>query len=83
MEKQKLNYNIVDSYSYELDEIRNKLDSMEKGRIYELSGAQMDGFLSTNVKQLRKMIAVLLNKIQNGEDGTEEELAKIMKSISI
>lgn len=83
MEKQKLNYNIADTYSFELEEIRNKLAQMESGRIYELSGAQMDGYLTTNIRQLRKMIAVLLSKIQNGAEGTDEELATIMKSINI
>lgn len=83
MEKQKLDYSIADTYSFELEEIRNKLVQMESGRIYELSGAQMDGYLATNIRQLRKMIAVLLSKIQNGSEGTDEELATIMKSINI
>jgi len=82
MDKQKLNYNIADIYSFELEEIRNKLVQMESGRIYELSGAQMDGYLATNIRQLRKMIAELLSKIQNGAEGTDEELATIMKSIN-
>lgn len=56
---------------------------MESGRIYELSGAQMDGYLATNIRQLRKMIAVLLSKIQNGSEGMDEELATIMKSVKI
>lgn len=83
MEKQKLDYSIADTYSFELEEIRNKLAQMESGRIYELSGAQMDGYLATNIRQLRKMIAVLLSKIQNGSEGTDEELATIMKSVKI
>ena len=37
----------------------------------------MDGSLVTNIKQLRKMIAELLVKIQNGEDGTDDEIAKL------
>ena len=83
MEKQKLDYSIADTYSFELEEIRNKLAQMESGRIYELSGAQMDGYLATNIRHLRKMIAVLLSKIQNGSEGTDEELATIMKSVKI
>lgn len=81
MSKSKLDYKISECYSHELNEISNKLNQMERGRIYELSGAQMDGYLATNVTQLREMIADLLHKIQNGEDGTAEELAEIMKSI--
>ena len=37
----------------------------------------MDGSLATNIKQLRKMIAELLLKIQNGKDGTDDEIAKL------
>lgn len=81
MNKTKLDYKISECYSHELNEISNKLNQMERGRIYELSGTQMDGYLATNVTQLRKMIADLLHKIQNGEDGTAEELAEIMNSI--
>ena len=81
MSKSKLDYKISDCYSHELNEISNKLNQMERGRVYELSRAQMDGYLATNVTQLREMIAELLHKIQNGEDGTAEELAEIMKLI--
>lgn len=81
MSKSKLDYKISDCYSHELNEISNKLNQMERGRVYELSRAQMDGYLATNVSKLREMIAELLHKIQNGEDGTAEELAEIMKSI--
>lgn len=81
MSKDKLDYKISDCYTHELNEINNKLNQLEHGRIYELSRAQMDGYLATNVSQLRKMIAELLHKIQNGEDGTAEELAEIMNSI--
>lgn len=73
----KLEYDIKEKYSYEINEIRNKLNQIEAGRIYENSGSKMDGSLSTNVNQLRKMIAELLMKIQNGKDGTDDEMAKL------
>ena len=38
----KLGYKISEEYSHELNDIGNKLDQLERGRIYELSGAQMD-----------------------------------------
>lgn len=63
---------------YELNEIDNKLKQIEEGRLYGYTnGSPMDGSLPKNVKQLRKMIAELLLKIQNGKDGTEEEIAKM------
>lgn len=83
MSERKLDYKIAKEYSHELNDINNKLIQLERGRIYELSRAQMDGYLATNIQQLRKMISELLNKIQNGEDGIDTELAEIMKSIHI
>lgn len=73
----KLEYDLKDRYSYEINEIGNKLSQLEAGRIYENGGSKMDGSLATNIKQLRKMIAKLLVKIQNGEDGTDDEIAKL------
>lgn len=78
---EKLNYKISDEYSHELNDISNKLAQMERGRIYELSGAQMDGYLATNVSQLKEMINDLLNKIQNGREGTVTELGNIMRNL--
>lgn len=78
---EKLDYEISKEYSHELNEINHKLGMMEKGRIYELSGAQMDGYLATNVGQLRKMINDLLNKIQNGQEGTATELGKFVRDL--
>ena len=72
----KLDYQIADEC-----EIKNKLAQLERGRIYVLSGAQMDGYLATNVEQLRKMISELLSKIQNGQDGTATELGEIMRNL--
>lgn len=45
---------IIDRYSSEISDIKNKLNQLEKGRIYELTGAKMDGYLSTNIEQLRE-----------------------------
>ena len=83
MSGKKLDYEISKEYSHELLEIGNKLNQLEKGRIYELSGATMDGYLATNIDQLRKMIGDLLTKIQEGEDGTSTMLADIVRSLNI
>lgn len=81
MSERKLNYKISEEYSHEINDIKNKLNQLERGRVYELSRAQMDGYLATNIEQLRNMLNDLLNKIQNGSDGTDTELAEIMKTI--
>ena len=71
----KLEYDIKEKYGYELNEISNKLNQLEAGRIYENGGSKMDGSLA--IKQLRKMIGELLLKIQNGKGGTDDEIAKL------
>lgn len=81
MSERKLNYKISEEYRHEINDIKNKLNQLERGRIYELSRVPMDGYLATNIEQLRNMLNDLLNKIQNGSDGTDAELADIMKSI--
>lgn len=73
---QGLEYDIREKYSYELNEIHTKLNQIKDGRINGIKGSSIDGDLSTNVMQLQKMIAKLLLKIQNGEDGTDEEIEK-------
>lgn len=79
MAENKLNYEISKRYSHELLELENKLVQLENNRVYELSDAKMDGYLATNVSQLRKMFAELLEKIQNDEEGFSERIGKIVK----
>lgn len=81
MNKSKLDYQITECYSNEIKQINNKLEQLEQGRIYELSKVKTDGFLATNIKQLRKMLIDLAHKIQNGEDGSSEKLEQIINMI--
>lgn len=74
----KLDYKISERYSQELCHISNKLNQLESGRIYEISGARMDGALATNIDELKKMLNDLLNKIQNDEQGTSERIGEII-----
>lgn len=73
---QGLEYDIKVKYSREVSDIYSKLNQIKEGRIYGINGSGMDGDLSTNVMELQKMIAKLLLKIQNGEEGTDEEIAR-------
>jgi hypothetical protein len=63
---------IARRYSHEIQDIANKLRDLENGRIYELTNAQMDGYLATNINQLRKMIRELLSKIDNQEESVND-----------
>jgi len=75
------NLGIARKYSMEIQDIANKLKDLENGRIYELTRAQMDGYLATNIIQLRKMISELLHKIDNQKDSTSDELSIFFKDI--
>lgn len=70
-------------YRHEILDIKNKLQQLEDGRIYEFTKAQMDGYLSTNIGQLKKMISELLYKIEYDKDSINEELGKAFGKINI
>lgn len=74
---------ITGRYSNEIQDIANKLRQLENKLIYELSGAQMDGYLATNIQQLKKMIAELITKVQYGQDSITDELSEIFGKIGI
>lgn len=73
---EKLSYNIKEEYSVELNKIDNRLTQLKKGRVYELSNAQMDGSLYTNIEKLEKDIYGLLYKIQIGKKGFGREMSE-------
>ncbi|WP_339783482.1 hypothetical protein NSQ38_18995 [Paenibacillus sp. FSL R7-0313] len=72
---------ITEKYSREIQEIGNKLRDLENGRIYEKTGAQMDGYLTTNIQQLRKMFTDLISKIDNQDPSMNEKLAEALGRI--
>ncbi|MGW8444241.1 hypothetical protein ACWGXJ_25350 [Paenibacillus sp. S33] len=72
---------ITEKYSREIQEIGNKLRDLENGRIYEKTGAQMDGYLTTNIQQLRKMFTELISKIDNQDPSMNEKLAEALGRI--
>ncbi len=73
---------ISDRYSAEILKINNKLNQLEKGRIYELTGAKMDGHLETNIEQLRESIYDLLYKIEYNKESTNEKISKELKKLN-
>ena len=77
----KLDYEISKRYSREVLNISNKLNQLEHDKIYELSHAKMDGYLSTNIRQLKDMINDLLDKIQNDKQSEDEEIREKLTEI--
>ncbi|SFE92096.1 hypothetical protein SAMN05428981_11063 [Bacillus sp. OV194] len=69
---------ITERFSRELLDLRNKLMDLEKGRIYEFTSSRMDGYLATNVQQLRKMIADLIVKIDTNTPSENEKLVEAL-----
>lgn len=73
---------VIKKYNYELINIKNKLNQLEKGRVYELTNAKMDGYLDRNIKELKEMIADLLYKIEYGEESTSEEVKREYRKLN-
>lgn len=67
---------VSDRYSAEILNIKNKLNQLEKARVYELTGAKMDGYLSTNIEQLRESINDLLYKIEFNKESINERVSR-------
>jgi len=67
---------IKNKYRSELMQIKNKLNQLEKGRVYDLTKAQMDGYLSTNIEQLRDMLEDLIYKIEYDKESIDEKVRK-------
>ncbi|MEW4271735.1 hypothetical protein [Priestia megaterium] len=64
---------IREKYSREIQDIGNKLRDLENGRIYELTDAQMDGYLATNIGKLRDMLQDLIVKIDTQAPSINDE----------
>lgn len=74
---------IKKKYSRELEDIDYILRNLENDRYYEKSGAKMDGYLATNIQNLRKNIATLLDKIEYDKDSVDEEIFKAIDKAGI
>lgn len=68
---------VKNKYIREIMDIRNKLNQLEKGRVYDLTKIQTDGYLSTNIHQLKEMLNDLINKIEYDEESANEKLKKV------
>ena len=68
----KLDYKINERYTNELLDIARRLQRLKDGTVYELTNVQSDGFIGTNVDQLKNKIVELLSKIQNDGQGDVE-----------
>ncbi|ACA55189.1 hypothetical protein FDC45_15040 [Clostridium botulinum] len=68
-------------YSRELEDIDYILRNLENGRYYENTKAKMDGYLATNVADIRKKVDDLINKIEYNKDSIDEQLIKELDKI--
>lgn len=68
-----------EKYSQEINSIRHRLQLLESGRIKDITGANMDGYLATNISKLRKELGELFVKMANNSDSANDELNDIFK----
>lgn len=74
-----MNNKIIDvkgKYQEEINNISNLLNELENGRIYEFTGASMDGRLQTKIGKLRGLLDNLINKIEYGKDSERDLIAE-------
>jgi len=67
---------ILTRYSHEINAIKNDLKQLRSGRVYEKSGVQSDGYLSTRADKLEEKIVNLLYLIENDEPSVSEKFAE-------
>ncbi|NFA60837.1 hypothetical protein K8O96_03130 [Clostridium sporogenes] len=68
-------------YSRELEDIDYILRNLENGRYYKNTKAKMDGYLATNVSDIRKKVDDLINKIEYNKDSIDEQLMKELAKV--
>ncbi|WP_424475534.1 hypothetical protein [Oceanobacillus kimchii] len=66
-------------YSKEINNIMNMLNHLENGRIYEKTDNRSDGYLATNIAELRHEISYLLEEIKFGKTTSYDEMQSIFK----
>jgi tRNA uridine 5-carbamoylmethylation protein Kti12 len=74
---------VINKYNQEILDIKNKLNKLERGRVYELSNVQMDGYLATNIEQLRRMIRELIYKIEYGQESISDKISEAFNKIDL
>ena len=67
---------VSDRFSSEIMRINNRLNQLEKGRIYEITCAKMDGYLSANIEQLEESLNDLLYKIEYNKESDNERISR-------
>jgi len=58
--------------------LRISLDSLKMVEFTNYPRCKMDGYLATNVAQLRRMIAELIYKVEYGKDSTSDDLSEAL-----
>lgn len=73
---------VKSKYSQELEDIDYTLRNLENNRYYEKSGAKMDGYLATNIQNVRKNIADLINKIEYDKESIDDKISEAFSKVN-
>lgn len=76
-------FDVTKTYRLELRKIKDKMDDLEQGRIYEKTNYGPYGYLNTNIVKLKEMLNDLLHKIEYSEQSDEERLSQAFKKTQI
>jgi len=72
---------ISQKYSKEIEPINQILEKLLKEKYYEKSDNPSDGYLETNIKELKNRFKDLLRKIDNGEESSSENGLRLKREI--
>lgn len=72
---------ISQKYSKEIEPINQILGKLLNEKYYEKSDNPSDGYLDTNIKELKSRFKDLLEKIDNGEESSSAKGRKLKKEI--
>ena len=72
---------VRERYCREIGEIEYILKNLEEGRYYEKTSARGDGYLATNITNLRNKLNDLINKVEYNLDSDEDKIVKAFSDI--
>ena len=70
---------IRENYSFEIQKLENVIRNLKNGRIYEITGAKMDGSYTKIASNLQSRLEELLTKMDGDLPSAKEQMREVFK----
>ena len=70
---------IKQRYSREISDVRNQINLVRNGHIYDISKVPSDGYASTRADRIEEAFDILLNRIENDLPSLREKITSARK----